>query len=59
MGCELREYSWPDYWYVGSEDRLFDSSIKVSEAVVLSRTHQQTAGKALSSNKSLAPLCAG
>lgn len=35
MGCELREYSWPDYWYVGSEDRLFDSNIKVSEAVNL------------------------
>ncbi len=35
MGCELREYSWPDYWYVGREDRLFDSSIKVSEAALL------------------------
>ncbi len=31
MGCELREYSWPDYWYVGREERLFDSSIKVSK----------------------------
>ena len=37
MGCELREYSWPDYWYVGSEDRLFDSNIKVSEACNLQR----------------------
>ena len=34
MGCELREYSWPDYWYVGRENKLFDSNIKVREATI-------------------------
>ena len=29
MGCQLREFSWPDYWYVGREGRLFDSNTEV------------------------------
>ena len=22
MGCQLREYDWPDYWYIGAERRM-------------------------------------
>lgn len=29
MGCELREYPWPDYWYFGKERRMMGSAEKV------------------------------
>lgn len=30
MGCTLREYAWPDYWYFGKEHRMMGSAEKAS-----------------------------
>lgn len=30
MGCTLREYAWPDYWYFGKERRMMGSAEKAS-----------------------------
>ena len=29
MGCELREYDWPDRWYIGSDRRMLAPGEKV------------------------------
>ena len=29
MGCQLREYAWPDHWYFGRDRRLVDSRYEV------------------------------
>ena len=36
MGCKLREYDWPDYWYIGSERRMLVPGEKVRPDIGLS-----------------------
>ncbi len=37
MGCKLREYDWPDYWYIGSERRMLAPGEKVRPIRALTR----------------------